>query len=773
MMGGLRLRILGWIFLVLLAAAPSMADLAVTEQSLREAARRAGVDPRELLVRSAAVKDSLAEPGRTSLPTEESAPQVILPGQLTEGSPALHVPEAAEEVSGSGPGDLFGSDFFKLGPELFQSPNFGPVPESYPIGVGDQIFIDVWGEVEFFLERVVDRDGTIILPKGGKILCAGRSLVNVESEVRRRLAQSYSGISTNGQGGNTFVSLSLGKLKAIKVFVVGEAARPGAYELGSLSTIFTALYAAGGPGATGSFREIKLIRNSLPAGELDLYDYLLEGKRRGDVYLRDGDTVYIPTRKRTVSLEGAVRRPRRFELADGENLGSLLRFGGGFTAEASPEILHLQRILPPGDRRPERPDRIQMDVDSAELGFELRDGDQIEVPSIGTRVENWVEIRGNVKRPGRYEYRPRLTVADLVSLAGGPWMDTLEQRALLDRIDENRRHLTLDFHLGRQLSGKDKAIELKPMDQLTVFSIWELTDRATVEISGAVRKPGSYEYKEGGTLRDLVLKAGGLLESADILNAEVFRVDRESLENRETDQAPERLVDVIKVPLGPDWLDSSQSFPLEPHDHVAIRKLPWWELQRKVTLRGELLFPGVYSLQTPDTRLSSVIADAGGLKPTADLLGARIERSRDGVGIVALELDKALAKPGGESDPILAAGDVITIPAVSHSVKVTGAVRYATSVTFSHGRSLKKYVEMAGGFAEGADKGKAYVVYPNGVSRPLRWFGLRQPKILPGSTIIVPWEKAQVGDGKLATLKEISSIFASLATVWLVIDRTK
>jgi protein involved in polysaccharide export with SLBB domain len=293
-----------------------------------------------------------------------------------------------------------------------------------------------------------------------------------------------------------------------------------------------------------------------------------------------------------------------------------------------------------------------------------------------------------------------------------------------------------------------------------------------VEITGQVRKPGVYEYRELSSLRDLILKAGGLLESADLLRAEIFRLDRESLESREGGDSPDRFVDVIQVSLGDDWLSSAESFPLEPHDHVAIRKLPWWELQRKVELRGELLFPGVYSLESPDTRLSSVIASAGGLKPTADILGARIERAQDGIGIVGLELGKALEKPGSQYDPILVQGDIVTIPPVAHTVKVIGAVRFPTSVTYISGRDLKEYVEMAGGFAEGADKGKAHVVYPNGVSRPLRWFGFVQPKILPGSTIVIPWEKPRDGDSKLETLREIASIFASLATVWLVIDRT-
>jgi protein involved in polysaccharide export with SLBB domain len=758
--------------LIALSVSPSLSNIIASEQSLRDAARQAGIDPQELIDANQVLTDSLAAPGRTSIPVDELAPRVVLPGQMqTEAlvSPFINL---QEEALGEAENSLFGSSFFRLGPELFQSPSFGPVPENYPLGIGDQVFIDVWGEVEFLEERIVDRDGTIILPKGGKILCAGRSLSDVEKEVRRRLSGSYSGIAVNGEGGDTFISVSLGKLRAIRVFVVGEAQRPGAYELGSLSTIFTALYAAGGPGDAGSFRTINLIRNGQTVGSLDLYDYLLEGRRGDDIFLREGDTIYVPSRKRTVVLSGAVKRPRHFELAEEETLGNLLRFGGGFQAGASVELLHLQRILPPEDRRPELPDRVHLDIDSRNLEFTLADGDIIEVSHIGERVGNWVEILGNVKRPGRYEYTSEMSVVDLVALAGGPWRDTLEERALLDRVDESQRRYTTDFHLGRQLAREDEAITLLPMDQLKVFSLWELTDRTSLVVSGEVRNPGNFEYRELCTLRDLILKAGGLLESADLLNAEIFRLDRSSMESRRTGQSPDRYVDVIKVPLGDDWLSKAESFPLMPHDHIAIRKLPWWELQRQVEVRGELFFPGNYSLEHAETRLSNIVASAGGLKCTADILGARIDRKQDDIGVIGLELGKALVNPGGQHDPVLAPGDVITIPPISNTVKVVGAVRFATSATFISGRSLREYVEMAGGFAEGADGGKAHVVYPNGISRPLRWFGLKQPKILPGSTIVIPWEKPSDSDGKLETLREIASIFASLATVWLVIERT-
>ena len=752
----------------------------ISPEMLQKAAAQTGMSQDELLRKykeaqgGGITADLPQEPGRTELPSQ-AQPQVVLPF-ATE----LAIQDAAEEaVAGLAaedelalPDSFFGADFFRLDPGVFNPTTFGPVPADYLVGVGDQLVIDVWGEVELRYERIVDRDGAIIIPKAGKIHCYNRTLTEVNQAVRDKLSRSYSGIDRSGQGGSTFVEVSLGNLRAIRVYVVGEVAQPGAYEMSSVSTIFTALYAAGGPGTLGSLRDIRLMRGDQPALTLDLYAYLLSGQRENDAILRDGDTVFVPPRQLTVAISGQVRRSLRFELKEGEGVRDLIRFAGGFTPEAATEMVHVQRIVPPRDRQPQQPDREFLDLDLRnKMKYLLRDGDRVSVDRSPDRMENWVVINGNVKRPGRYEFKPGLTATGLIGQAGGLWQDTLNERALIDRIDERGNYQGLDFPLGEVIQGAAEDPQLQPRDQVRVFSIWDVQDRYQVAISGQVRAAGSFDFREGMTMRDLVLKAGGLTDGADVVSAEVSRLKDSAIKSRDPDIPPGSTIELIEVPLGEDWLTDGGKFLLQAHDRVAIRKLPWWQLQRTVTVRGEVPFPGVYALDSPCERLSAIIARAGGLKPTAYAPGTRIVRSKDQIGNIALDLDKALKKPGGEHDPILESGDEILVPQERNIVKVTGAVSFPTSVVFESGTSIGDYVRRSGGFAEMADKGKTHVIYPNGMSRPVRkiW---RDPEVLPGSTIVVPYETPRQGASKLETMREITAIMAGLATVWLVIDST-
>lgn len=755
------------------AAFPSPASAQqVPPELLKRAASETGLSQEELLKRlreaqRAAPVDTTQAPGRTELPP---VPQVILPFDLSQRADTAAARPDTTRVAGAE--SLFGSDFFRLDPGMFAPPAFGPVPPDYLIGPGDQIFVDVFGEVEFRIERVVDRDGSLILPKGGKIACAGRTLEQVARAVREKLAGSYSGIDPKGEGGTTFVDVNLGKLRAIRVFVVGEARQPGAYELTSLATAFTALYAAGGPNAQGSMRRIRVVRGDETLATLDLYDYLLQGKRGDDPVLRDGDTVLIPERGPTVRIAGEVRRPMRYELREGEGVRDLIRYAGGFTATAVTDLVHVARIVPPEQRRPEEPDRTQTDLDlRLKMIHLMSDGDRVTVARISDRLENWVEVQGNVKHPGRYQFTDGLTVAGLVRTAGGLWADTEVGRALIERLDPDLTRRAVEVKLAAELDGSAPPTALQPQDRLRVFSKWDLQDRYQVAISGEVRRGGAFEWREGLTLRDLVLQAGGLRESADLLHAEVSRLRRDAIESRDVSSPPDSTVDIIDVELGADWLGNGGEFPLRPHDRVAVRRLPWWELPRTVVLQGEVVYPGTYTLEKPDERLSSLIRRAGGLKPTAYAPGARIVRNQDRIGNMALDLGKALEKPGSEQDVILEDGDDVRIPPVPYTVKVTGAVGFPTSIVYERGKSLGDYVARAGGYSQQADKWKTHVVYPNGMSKQIRkiW---RDPEVMPGSTIVVPVKEPETGPGKLGTLKEIASILASAATIYLVIDRT-
>lgn len=772
--------------LILVTLAPTA--LVAQEGLLDQISRQTGISKEELARRSAeagvaAPADSgggqdEGSPGRVLIPVE--IPPIVLPlSAESRRADSLRVLKREERKgSGEAAAPLFGRDFFHLEPGVFAPSSFGPVPDDYRLGIGDQVVIQAWGDVEFRLERIVDRDGTILLPKGGKIRGAGRTLAELAAETRTQLARVYSGLAADPDRSTMFLDVSLGKLRAMRVFVIGDAAQPGAYELSSVSTVFAAVYAAGGPAETGSMRDIRLVRGEEVVARVDLYGYLMGGARTGDALLREFDTVFIPPRGTTVELRGAARRPMRFELREGESVADLLRFGGGFLPTAATEVLHLARILPPDARRPGEPDRTQIDVhlDPATGAArdpslaELRDGDVVTVDSIGERNEDWVEISGAVKRPGRYQFTEGMDAVDLVTLAGMPWPDYLPERAAVDRVAPDGTYESIGFPIGAALAGTTPPMRLRPMDQLRVFSRWELTDRQSVSISGEVRQPGNFAFREGLTLRELILKAGGLQESADRLQVEVSRPKAEALESSDLRRPPAELVEVLHVPLGLDFLDEEASFMLRARDHVSVRKLPWWEEAMTVVLLGEVLYPGTYTLLRPDERLSEVIARASGLKPTAFPAGARILRTRDDIGNIAVDLVDALKRPGSPADPVLVNGDQVIIPPTPHTVKVVGVVGFPTSVPFVRGKKPGYYVDRAGGYAEQADMRKTRVVYPNGLSRPARRFR-PDPDVLPGSTIVVPPLTIEPKGNRLETLERIASIIASAATTYLVIDR--
>jgi len=717
----------------------------------------------------------MKDPRRLSLEDRrnEITPSAVLPFQMMldqQDSMELAVLDSLLLESDDIP--IFGHDFFSLDEGLFIPPTFGPVPSDYQMGVGDEVVVDVWGGVEFRLSRLVDRDGSVILPQVGKIACAGRTLDQVSSEILEKLSVIHSTIDKDGPGqqndGDTFVEISMGSLRGIRVFVIGEAKRPGSYEMSSLSTVLGALYAAGGPAESGSLREVRLVRQGKVVSTLDLYDYLMAGARRGDSRLREGDTILIPGRGPTVQVEGEVNRPIRFEMIPGENLQQLISYAGGFTAYAAPTSIHLKRIVPLEERLAGQADLVILDVQFGKAQVELFDGDLIRIDAIEERVENWVEIVGMVKQPGIYQFKDGMTASRLISLAGGLWPDALTERATVDRTSLDQEFTSFSFDLLKEMSQSEGLVELQAMDVVQIFSRWEVQNRPVVAITGEVFQPMEFEYRTGLTLRDLILKAGGMKQSADFLQAEVSRIRMDAVRSSDIENRPNQTVEVVQVKLGSDFLSAEESFELQPYDRVAIRKLPWWELQRTVKISGEVFYPGVFSLERKDETISALITRSGGIKPDAYLVGARVVRSQEGVGNIAIDLQKALENPGSQYDLVLQHGDEILIPDRMYTVKVVGEVGFPTSLIFEADKDIDYYVNRAGGYLEQADEKKSRVVWPNGMSLPNKGGS----EVVAGSTIIVPIKPPPEGPTKLETMKEITAILAGLATVWLVIDAT-
>ncbi len=752
-----------------------------TQQMLDEAARRTGLSREELLKRYEAGQGGVtAEPGRSELNGIDDSsvigrgessywverPDVALPmseAVITEVAAAV-----ADDLAVDDGPVMFGENFFDLDANLFAPPSFGPVPSDYTLGVGDELIIDMWGDVEQRVTRVVDRDGSIILPRGGKVLCHDRPLDEVAGAIRKRLAASYAGLDD----GSIQLDVGLGKLRSIRVFVIGDVKRPGAYELSSVSTVMTALHAAGGPSGNGSFRAVRLMRGGELVTSLDLYSYLIGGVREQDRVLREGDTVLVPPRGRTVVLAGAVRRGARFELTPNETLEDLLRYGGGFTPVAEQDIVHVERIIPAAERKRDESDRTWLDLylDPATgrllepASGVLLDGDRVVVDTIPDKLWGWVEIKGHVKRPGRYQFNEGLTVSELIAQAGGPWPDVLLQVAVIDRVDDRQQWSTIPLPLGRILQGDAVDAKLQQRDVLHVFAEGELVDRDEVTISGEVRKPGSYTYRQGMTLLDLLVRANGLPATADVSHVEVHRLNERRVFSVDAVMPVDRAIDVIVVDLSPDYL-SQETFELQPKDHIVVRRLPWYREHRLVAVKGEVFYNGDFSLESDDVRLSDIIERAGGLKPTAFPAGARI--LREGLGNIAVDLVAAMAERGGPQDVLLQRGDQILVPPQQYTVKVVGEVGFPTALVYDEGRNIDWYVGHAGGYLEKADKSRARVIHPNGLSMPNNG----KHRVLPGSVIVVPVQPPPEGPTTLETLKEITAIVAAVATTWLVVDK--
>lgn len=435
--------------------------------------------------------------------------------------------------------------------------------------------------------------------------------------------------------------------------------------------------------------------------------------------------------------------------------------------------------MPPQERRPGLADRVHVDLPLNPAPDDpvdprksrLQDGDVVGVYTIPDRVENWVQISGPVKQPGEYEYHDGMDVAELVGMAGNAWPDLLVDRALIDRTAPDGTYQAYHFSIGAALKGQGEKVLLRPQDKVRLFSKWEVQDRDSVSISGAVRKRVTFPFRQGMTLYDLILRAGGLIESADSIEADVSRMRPEAAASH-GEVPPAKIWDVLNVPLSSNDAEGGRHFLLQAHDAVVIRSLPWWKTRAAVVLQGEVLYPGIYTLQHSDEKLAELISQAGGLKPDAFSIGARITRSKDLIGNVSVDLDCALKHPDRICNPVLLAGDTISIPEQPYTVKIIGAVGHPTSMVFEHGKKPGYYVSRAGGFAQGADRWKTRVVYPNGSSRTIRKFW-SDPPVEAGSMIVVPLAPPKQKGDQLQVLAQMAAIFSSVATVFLVAHSLK
>jgi protein involved in polysaccharide export with SLBB domain len=666
---------------------------------------------------------------------------------------------------------VFGSDLFKNTNVTFEPNLRMATPKSYVIGPDDELLVDLTGDNEANYRLPVSPDGTIRLQYVGIVSVGGLSIEQATSKLRSSMAKTYPAL----RSGRSSIAVNLGNIRGIKIVLTGEVTKPGTYTLPSLATVFNALYAAGGPSQNGSFRKIQVIRNNRVVSTIDTYDFLVNGLQKGNVRLQDQDVIHIPVYETRIEVAGEVKRPALFEALKGDNIQDVLNFAGGFNTRA-----YTGRIKVLQNTEKER--RIT-DIASVEFSsYTPKNGDKYIVEEILDRFENRVEIAGAVFRPGLYELEKGLTLRGLINKAEGLKEDAFLNRGYINRLNMDNTLSLIAFDVAKIISGTTADITLQREDKVTVSSLFDLRDEYKVMIQGEVRDSGTYNYAENMSLEDLIQIAGGFREGATPNRVEISR----RIVNSDALSTSARTAEVFTVNIDKNLKLSDEAFVLKPFDVVAIRGSEGYQVQRQVTLEGEVLYPGTYTITRKDERISDLITRAGGLTPIGYAEGASLKRpgpkpllnqkstntindqdeeakkflnlkrlQQAGVkdtlstdveqrliqsDLVGIQLLSILKNPHSKSDLIVEDGDVIRVPRQLQTVKVTGEVLNPNNIVFSTGKGFKQYVNGAGGFTNTALRRGAYIKYANGSVESARKFLFfnNYPKVKPGAEILVP-----------------------------------
>ncbi|MCC8423982.1 SLBB domain-containing protein [Mucilaginibacter sp. UR6-11] len=671
---------------------------------------------------------------------------------------------------------IFGASLFRNSKANTFQPNLKlATPVNYIVGPDDKLHINVYGNSVANWQLTVTPEGNINIPGVGILNVAGKTIEQATVAIKSKLAANNYAVDRG-----TSVQVSLGDIRTINVILQGELMKPGTYSLSSLSTAFDALFAAGGPNDIGSFRKIEIIRNNKVVSKLDLYDFIVNGSRKSNIVLRDQDIIHVPPYGIHVELKGEVKVPAIFETLPGEKLQDILDYSGGFTDQAYTERIKVDQVN--GQQH-----RFKDIGENDYKNYTPLRGDKYTVSKILDRYENRVIIDGAVFRPGEFELQDGLSVSKLIKNAGGLREDAFTGRGSIIRLNADNTIQQLSFNVQDVMSNPSADIVLQREDSISITSVFDLHDRYKVTIKGQVRRAGDFAYADSMKVADLILKAGGFAEGASARRIEVSRRVFDS----DPSQKNSRVAQVYSVNVDANLKFEDINFSLKPFDIVSVYTLPGYETQKVVKVEGEVIFPGYYTIEKKNEKVSDLVKRAGGLTRSADIEGGSLKRDNAAVlgvdktkvdtitlskeraerirrlqrsfkdtlsssvdtsqfrnNYVGIDLKKILAHPGEGDDLILENGDVLRIPKEQQTVRVNGEVLYPSAVVYSSGKTFKGYVLNAGGFSPSALKRAAYVVYTNGTvkgTNKFLFFNIH-PKVKPGSEIFVPKKLPGRGD---------------------------
>ena len=680
---------------------------------------------------------------------------------------------------------IFGFSLFTNTNLSFEPSTNIATPLNYQLGPGDKLIIDIWGASQETYEQKVTAEGYIIISNLGPIYVNGMTIEQATAKIKKEISNIYAGLYS----GNTFLKVTLGSVRSIKVNIVGDAELPGTYTISSLSTALNAIYAAGGPSENGCLRNIKIIRNNLVVAELDFYEFLLKGELPKNMRLQDEDIIFIPTYENRVEIKGAVKRNFLFDLKTSENLKDLIYYAGGFTDKAYNENIKISRKT---GKQYKAFDVARTEQDT----FKLKNGDVIEVDTVLQKFENRVRIEGAVNRPGEFAINNSLSLWELIEKAGGLREDAFKNRVIINRTQDDLSLKVIPVIVTDSI--KLKSILLQKEDIVSVASIFDIQEEYVLNIEGEVKVPGKYPYAENTSIEDLIIKAGGFLESASLAKIEVSR----RIKDNQSTSYNEKIAEIFQFQITQDLKvsDSASKFELMPFDNIYIRKSPGYTEQKMVQLEGEVLFPGFYSISSKSERISDIIARSGGITPEAYVKGTRLirqissskqlqlkdieklkERVNDTLPIdehtinktettISIDLERILKKAGSKYDLFLEKGDVVKIPKEPQTVGLSGALLYPVVVRYMKGFGVRKYISSSGGFSDDAKPSKIYVVNIDGsVKRTSRFLFIKNyPKVEPGAEIVVPQKTLKKG---MSTTEAIGfgTAMSSLALIIITI----
>lgn len=667
---------------------------------------------------------------------------------------------------------IFGHDIFRS-KDLTFAPNMNiPTPTDYVLGPGDELIIDIYGSSQQSNTLKISPEGTVTIPNEGPVHVAGMTAQKAQAKIRGMIGGHYQ---------DSDIQLSVGQTRTVMVNVLGEVLMPGTFSVSAFATVFNALYLAGGVTDIGTLRDVQVSRNGKVISHIDIYDFILNGNLKGNIILQDNDVIRVAPYKNLVKVEGKVRRPMIYEMKQGETLQNLIDYAGSFTGDAYAEKVRVERKSVDG--------LTVHNINRGELGsFLPMDGDVAVVEDVVQRYKNTVTIEGAVFRPGKYKLGEGLvTLKALIDQAGGLLEQAVTTRAVLHRMKPNRTLETQAVSLGEILAGTAPDVVLRNEDKLIIASTEIIDSLRTLTIEGEVLNPGIYEFSSNETVEDLILRAGGLLESASLTNVEIAR----RITSAEDNSDGKAMAKIIPITLRDGLVvEDSENITLMPYDIVTVHRSPDYKEQRVVMVNGEVKYAGSYALSSKEERLSDLISRAGGLTKNAFVGGIKLTRRlkkedldlkqlkletaataadsakamadlQKTTYMVGVDLEKAIKNPGSASDIVLEEGDEISIPQLANTVKISGEVLFQNTVSYEEGKSASYYLNQAGGVSKSGRKSRAYIVYANGQVSKARW---HKPK--PGCEIVVPLkEKKEINPQTTSMWLGMGSTLASIAAV--------